>query len=358
MSATSVRFLRDRVVLNHTFGVSRESYRELNCMFAVMSDGEHSGLGEATEFMPTVYGSGIEDMLACEPAVTALLDKVGWVHPTEFHPHLEALLPDRPFVRCAVDVAYWDLYARRLGKPLFEVLGFENVNLARSNYSIGLASVEDMQLRAERASAWPAFKVKLGRDNDIDIVRAIRAVSDKPIVVDANCGWTLKEAIEKIHLLAELGVTEVEQPLPSDQWGAMKTLKKISPVALIADESCTSLASLEACVGAFDKINAKLMKSGGITPVLRLFERAAELGLRPMLGCMPETPVGIAAICQFAPIVETIEIDSVAFVVSEHATGVAIENGTITLDNAALGTSAKLALKIRPAGPPCSAEPA
>lgn len=348
MNKPRVEFLRDRVVLDHTFGVSRESYRELDCMFVAISDGEHTGLGEATEFMPATYGSAIGDMLACEPAVRGLLERIGFVHPAEFHPLLQSLLPDRPFVRCAVDVAYWDLYARRLGKPLFRVLGFDNTGLARSNYSIGLAPVEEMRLRAARAAAWPAFKVKLGRENDLDIVRAIRAVTDKPIVVDANCGWSLQEAIDKVHVLADLGVTEVEQPLPADQWDAMRVLRKISPITLTADESCTSMASLEACAGGFDKINAKLMKSGGITPVLELFARAAELGLRPMLGCMPETRIGISAICQFAPAVETIEVDSVAFMVSEPATGVAIVDGTITLDDAALGTSARLVEKSLP----------
>jgi len=146
--------------------------------------------------------------------------------------------------------------------------------------------------------------------------------------------------------------------LPADQWDAMKMLIRISPITLTADESCTSMASLEACAGGFDKINAKLMKSGGITPVLKIFERAGELGLRLMLGCMPETRVGISAICQFAPAVETIEVDSVAFMVFEHATGVVIEDGTIRLDDAALGTSAKLAEKTLQKLLACSALPA
>lgn len=342
MSRVIVDFIGERVLLDHTFGVSRESYRELNCMFVALSDGEHVGLGEATEFMPDVYGSRIDEMLACAPVVRALVERIGLVHPREFHPHLLTAFPQRPFVRCAVDVAYWDLYARRLGQPLFRVLGFENCGLAESNYSIGLAPIAEMQSRAQRAANWPVFKIKLGRHDDIEIVRAIRAVTDKPIVVDANGGWSREEAERKVPVLADLGVVEIEQPLRADQWDAMHGLKRLSPVMLTADESCTSPVSLERCAGGFDKINAKLMKSGGITPVLDLFARAEQLGLRRMLGCMPESRVGVSAICQFAPAVESIEVDSVSFHVVEHADGVRIVDGVITLDDASSGTSARL----------------
>lgn len=337
---TTVDFIEDEVVLDHTFGVSRESYSKLRCMFIAIGDGEYIGLGEATQFMPDVYGSHVDDMLRFEGAVRSLVKESGFVHPTRFYAHLCKAIPGNPFLKCAVDVAYWDLYARRQGKPLYNVLGFDAPVRARSNYSIGLSSISEMQARVRAASNWPVYKVKLGRDDDLHIVRSIREVTDKPLIVDANCGWDVEKARYLIPALYELGVVEVEQPLAVDKWSDMRQIRGVAPIVLTADESCSTLANLERCAGAFDKVNLKLMKCGGITPIIDMLARAKALGLRCMIGCMPETRVGISAICQFAPAVDSIEVDSVCFVVSDHADGVAVSDGLIMLDPKSLGTSA------------------
>ncbi len=89
-----------------------------------------------------------------------------------------------------------------------------------------------------KATPWPIYKIKVGTPDDIERVAALRQHTDAVFRVDANAGWTLEEAMQKIPLLKELGVELVEQPLAKDNWEGMKTLKTVSPLPLIADESC------------------------------------------------------------------------------------------------------------------------
>ncbi|MCG7490556.1 dipeptide epimerase [Vibrio sp. Of14-4] len=341
MMLFNVHFIPDQISLSYEFGVSREKYKDLRCLFVAISDGEHIGLGEATEFMADVYQANIELMMAQQAAVQRLIAECAGMHPQDFWLKLDQLLQGFPFLKCAIDVAYWDLYARRQGLPLYQVLNLSATDLPRSNLSIGLAEPKVMRERILQALHWPALKIKLGSDNDIKILQMAREVTDQPIIVDVNCGWTFEEAKEKVPLFDALGVTEIEQPLPVDHWQEMAELKASSQIIFTADESCTSLVSIDRCSLAFDKCNVKLMKSGGITPALQLIKRARELDMQVMMGCMPESYVGISAICQLSSLLDSIEVDSITMVDNSIAGGVLVEKGEISL-NQTPGTSAFL----------------
>ena len=159
------------------------------------------------------------------------------------------------------------------------------------------------------AHPWPIYKVKVGTDYDIEMIAALRQHTKNPIRVDANAGWTTQEALQKIPALAKLGVELVEQPLAKDNWEGMKILKQQSQLPLFADESCVFENEVAICAEHFHGINIKLTKCSGLTPALRMIKEAKKLGLKVMMGSMNESVIGSAAIAQFLPQLDYVDMD-------------------------------------------------
>jgi L-alanine-DL-glutamate epimerase-like enolase superfamily enzyme len=159
------------------------------------------------------------------------------------------------------------------------------------------------------AHPWPIYKVKVGTDYDVEMITELRKHTDKPIRVDANAGWTTEEALLKIPALAELGVELVEQPLAKDNWEGMAQLKQQALLPLFADESCVFEKDVATCANYFDGINIKLTKCSGLTPALRMIKEARSLGLKVMMGSMNESVIGSAAIAQFLPQLDYVDMD-------------------------------------------------
>jgi len=156
---------------------------------------------------------------------------------------------------------------------------------------------------------WPIYKVKVGTDYDIEMISALRQHTNKPLRVDANAGWTTEEALVKILALADLGVELVEQPLAKENWEGMEQLKKQSSLPLFADESCVFESDVAKCAHYFHGINIKLTKCSGLTPALRMIREAKSLGLKVMMGSMNESVIGSAAIAQFLPQLDFVDMD-------------------------------------------------
>ena len=160
-----------------------------------------------------------------------------------------------------------------------------------------------------KATPWPIYKIKVGTDNDIETIEALRKHTDAIFRVDANAGWSTETAIRKIPLLKELGVEMIEQPLAKDDWGGMKILYEKSPLPLFADESCVFEQDVEKCHQHFHGINIKLTKCSGITPAQRMINKARTLGMNVMMGCMNECTIGSAAIAHFLPQLDFVDMD-------------------------------------------------
>ena len=174
---------------------------------------------------------------------------------------------------------------------------------------------------------WPVYKIKLGTDHDLEIVRELRRHTDAVFRVDANCGWTADEAIANSEAMKDLGVEFIEQPLPAEQWREMGRVFGASALPVIADESCVVEEDVERCAGAFHGVNIKLVKCGGMTPARRMIARARELGLKTMVGCMTESTVGISAIAQLLPLLDYVDMDGALLLARDIAAGVAIDQG-------------------------------
>ncbi|MEL6924516.1 MAG: dipeptide epimerase, partial [Bacteroidota bacterium] len=233
-------------------------------------------------------------------------------------------LADNSFALCAIDVAAWDLYGKIMGQPLYKLWGLElHDEMPTTDYTIGIDTTDKM-LQKMRDLPFPTYKIKLGTDRDMDIMKAIRKATDARLRIDANGGWSAGQAILYAYDLMDLKVEIVEQPLPANDWAGMKEVFRNALTPLIADESCVREEDVEKCVGHFHGINIKLMKCGGITPALRMISKARELGLKVMMGCMTESSIGISAIAQFLPLLDFVDMDSILLNENDPASGVTI----------------------------------
>jgi L-Ala-D/L-Glu epimerase / N-acetyl-D-glutamate racemase len=240
-----------------------------------------------------------------------------------------ARLPQREYAaRSAIDAALHDLCGKLLGVPVRSMLGLERAGPPTS-WTIGLGDADEMARKAERATDFQGLKLKLGgRDGqDVERVRAVRAVWQGPIRVDVNEGWsTAEQALDALPQLAQLGVEYCEQPLPAgDPAGAR--LKEASPIPIYLDEDCHTLEDVPDCARRSHGINIKLAKSGGIREALRMVPAARKLGLGVMLGCMVESGLGIAAGASIASLCDHVDLDGNLLLREDPWPGVELVDG-------------------------------
>jgi L-alanine-DL-glutamate epimerase-like enolase superfamily enzyme len=284
------------------------------------------GFGEATAI--SYYNVTVEAMRAQLESKRILIERYALTDPLRFWHFLHHLFPGQNFLIAALDMAGWDLFAQMRHMPLRRVLGIEGVQTPLTDYTIGIASKEEMLAKMER-HPWPLYKVKMSSTDDIDVLRALRVFSDKPFRVDANEAFTFDEAVKMLPELQALGVDLVEQPLQRDEWEAMKELKVMSPLPLYADESCVEEKDVVRCAEAFHGINIKLAKCGGITPAMRMIQEARTLGLKVMLGSMNECSVGATAVAHMAPLADELDVDGPLLLAEDVADGLRYDHGAV-----------------------------
>jgi L-alanine-DL-glutamate epimerase-like enolase superfamily enzyme len=260
-------------------------------------------------------------------------EKFAFTEPERYWHYLHHLFPANSFLVCALDIAGWDLYGKIKGKPLKDLWPVETVLHPRTDYTIGIDTIDKM-VEKLKEKPWPIYKIKLGTDRDIEILEQLRKHTDSIFRIDANAAWKAGEALEKIKAFKDLGVEFIEQPLAKDDWEGMKYLFDQSPLPLIADESCVAEGDVEKCHGHFHGINIKLTKCSGITPALRMLKRARELDMKVMIGSMNESSVGSAAIAHLMPQADYIDADGPLLLEEDLALGLNYDtNGDIQTSN-------------------------
>ncbi len=315
-----------RLQLKHTFSISRESHDFQDTLIVGLSLEGKTGYGEATS--NPYYGNTIESMMAEITAIEKEIEGFQLTTPEIFHAFLVSKGLSN-FTVCALDLAAHDLYGKLLDKPLYEIWGTNTKTYPTTNYTIGIASIEEMVSKMKE-TPWPIYKIKLGTDNDVAIVKELRQHTDAKFRIDANCAWSAKETIINAPLLKELGVEFLEQPLKADDWEGMEQVMHQSVLPVIADESCIVESDVEKCALHFSGVNIKLTKCGGLTPALRMISAAKEMGLKVMVGCMTESSVGISAIAQLLPQLDYVDMDGALLLKGDIASGVQIESdGTV-----------------------------
>lgn len=298
------------------------------------------GYGEAPAI--AYYNIPVEKMEQDLLSKKIFVEKFAFSDPERYWHYLHHLFPNNAFLVCALDIAAWDLYGKLKRKSLHQLWNLNMATAPVTDYTIGIDSIEKMVAKMKE-KPWPVYKVKVGVENDIEMVAALRKETDAVLRVDANAGWTLEQALQKIPQLKELGVEMVEQPLAKDNWEGMKVLYEKSPLPLFADEACVFEADVEKCHNHFHGINIKLTKCSGITPARRMITKARELKMEVMIGCMNESTIGSAAIAQLAPLLDKLDMDGPLLLAEDTATGIGYNFGKISItENAGLGIETQL----------------
>jgi L-alanine-DL-glutamate epimerase-like enolase superfamily enzyme len=233
--------------------------------------------------------------------------------------------------RAAVSAALHDLAGKRLGVPLWKLWGLDPARAPLSSFTIGLDAPEVMQAKVREAAPFPILKIKVGTADDAAILRAVREVTDKPLRVDANAGWTATQAIARLPLLEEMGVELIEQPVAPDDLDALAAVHRASRIPIVADESCQVAADIPRLAGAVDGISIKLAKCGSVREALRMVAVARAHHLSVMVGCMIETSLGITAAAHFTPLLDFVDLDGAALLERDPFRGASIDGGRVTL---------------------------
>lgn len=335
-----IRLFSFNLELKHPFQTSHGVRNVQPTLIVELSHNGYSGLGEATA--TSYYGYTIEEM---QQAILQQKHKIEQIQniasPTDFYNLLLKLFPKEAFLRCALDIAYHDLVAQINQKPLYKQLKLSLENIPITNFTIGLDTIDKMKEKV-REQPWSIYKIKLGVNNDIEIIQALRQESKAIFRVDANCGWSANETIEKSKQLKAFGVEFIEQPIHPSKTNEMKLVYAQSHLPLIADESCQIESDIKNCVEKFHGVNIKLTKCGGITPALRMLKEAKQLGLKTMIGCMTESTVGISAIAHLTPLLDYVDMDGAMLLKKDIASGVSIlPNGLLSFAKRN-GTGARL----------------
>lgn len=289
--------------LRHTFRLSRGASDQRHNLLVELEAGGLVGLGEAAP-IPR-YAQDRESSAA---AITAMVPRLG--DPRHFAGAARRVaVPGQAAAEAAVDMALRDLAGKRLGAPIYELLGLDPEQVPPTSFTIAIDDPEVMPSRVREAPGFESLKIKLGGPDDRAMLTAVRRSTEQRLRVDANEGWTLDNALGHLEWLAELGVELVEQPLPAADLDGARELARVSPIPLVADESVGRAEDIPRLVGAFHVVNIKLMKCGGLGEALRMIEVARAHGLKVMLGCMIESSVAISAALQIAPLVDYVDLD-------------------------------------------------
>lgn len=333
--ALSVKRLR----LKHTWTIARNSsdYKD-NVFVRIERDGA-VGWGEAA---PNVrYGESAEKTLAALEQARPLLESDDWFHYVDLRRQWETLTKDQTCAGAALDMAVLDWVSHKVEVPLYRMLGLDKSKAPVTTFSIGIDTPDVVKEKVREAADFPVLKIKVGRDNDAEILAAVREVSDAPLRVDANEGWRDKHvALDRILWLQDLGVELIEQPMPAEMLDETAWLRDRVDIPIIADEAVKRAGDIPTLAQAYDGINIKLMKSGGIQEALRMIHIARALGMKIMLGCMIASSVSITAAAHLSPLIDYADLDGNLLIADDPFIGVTVDRGRLVLpDRPGLGVT-------------------
>jgi len=325
----------------HPFTISRGTKTHQPTLIVELEWKGLKGYGEAPAI--TYYDITVEKMVSDLEAKRPVLERFALTDPERYWHFLHHLFPKNPFLVCALDMAGWDLWGKMVKKPLYQLWNLDMQNAPLTDYTIGIDR-PDVMVRKMQEKPWPVYKIKVGFEGDMELLAELRKHTPMPFRVDANAGWTLEQALEKLPLMQDLGVEMIEQPLAKGDWEGMAELFKASNIPLYADESCAAESDVEKCQGFFHGINIKLTKCSGITPARRMIRNARKLGLGVMIGCMNESSIGSAAIIHLSPLLDMLDADGPLLLREDLAVGLIYKEGSITFSHLGPG------LGVTPAG--------
>jgi len=320
-----------RLTLRHawTTTMSSSAYRD-----TVHVQYKRDGITGYGEGAPIVRYKEYPDQ--AKQAIDAISDRIALGDPRKFDKFLadirHSLGTNQHAAMAAVDIAVCDWIGKKLGIPFYEYFGLDPADAPLTTFSIGIDTPEITRQKTREAEDYPVLKVKVGLKNDEETIEAVRSVTKKPIRVDANEGWTDKEeAIRKINWLETQGVEFIEQPMPAHMFEEIKYVRSKVHMPIIADEACTDGSMIPQLKEAYDGVNVKLDKSGGIMEAYRWIKLARAMNMKVMLGCMISSSCSCTAAAQLSPLVDYADLDGSLLIANDPYEGVKVHKGKLIL---------------------------
>ncbi len=325
-----MKFFPYELKLRHVFTVATYSRTTTpDVQVEITYDGV-TGYGEAS--MPQYLGQTVQ-------SVTSFLQKVDlsqFSDPFQLEDilaYVDSLSPGDTAAKAAVDIALHDLVGKLLGAPWYKIWGLNKDKAPSTTFTIGIDTAEVVKQKTrECADQFNILKVKLGRENDKEMIETIRSVTDLPIAVDINQGWKDKQkAIDEIYWLKEHGIVMIEQPMPKEMRDDIAWITEKSPLPIFADEAIQRLKDIKDVAGVYSGINIKLMKCTGMHEAWKMLNYARAIGMKVMVGCMTETSCAVSAAAQLAPAVDFADLDGNLLISNDRFKGMEVVKGKITL---------------------------
>ena len=325
----TLRFYPYTLELKHTFTIATFSRSTTPVMMVEVEKDGITGYGEAS--MPPYLGESHETA----KAFLTNIDMAKYPDPFllgDILKDIDAIAPGNTAAKAAMDIALHDWLGKKMGQPWYRVLGLNPEKTPVTTFTIGIDTKEVVRQKVKEADEFKVLKVKLGGDNDKEMITTIREVTDKPLRVDINQGWKDRDAaLTMIEWLATKGVEFVEQPMPKDRLEDMAWLRSKSPLPIVGDESVQRLVDVRKAYGVFDGINIKLMKSTVLHEAYAMIRTAKALGMKVMLGCMTETSCAISAMAQLSPLADYADLDGAVLIKNDLFQGASIIDGRVVI---------------------------
>ncbi|MBB2150060.1 dipeptide epimerase [Pedobacter sp. LMG 31462] len=293
--------------LKHPFTIAKFSRTSTPVILLKLGHDNQVGYGEAS--MVPYLGESIA-------TATTFLKKVDWnrfsfpFNFEEISAYLDHIDTGNTAIKAAIDIALNDLNGKLLEKPCYEIYGADPTKMPLASYTIGIDEPDVIREKVLDAKKFSILKVKLGRDNDKELIQTIRSLTDVPLYIDANQGWNnKKQAIDMIYWLHDQGAVLIEQPMDKSDLDGNAWLTGRSPIPILADEAVQRLSDMDALRGAYHGINVKLMKSAGMYEAALMIKKARSFGMKVLIGCMSETSCATQAGMSLAPLCDWADLD-------------------------------------------------
>jgi L-alanine-DL-glutamate epimerase-like enolase superfamily enzyme len=326
-----------RLKLRHTWTTTMSSSEYRDTLHTTY---ERNGLSGHGEGAPIVRYH--EDAESARRAVESVRDLLLAANPMQFDKVMAEVfrrVQGEWAGKAAIDIALMDWVGQKLGIPLYTYFGLDPKDAPVTTFSIGIDTPEITRQKTREAADYPVLKVKVGLSTDEPTIEAVRSVTKKPLRVDANEGWKDKEeAVRKINWLETQGVEFIEQPMPAEMIEETRWVRSRVHIPIIADEACQHASDIPKLKDAYDGVNVKLDKSGGMLEGYRMIQIAKALGMKTMLGCMISSSVSVTAAAHLSPLVDYADLDGNLLIANDPFHGVRVEKGKLILpDRPGLG---------------------
>jgi L-alanine-DL-glutamate epimerase-like enolase superfamily enzyme len=329
---TGIKLSFEPLVLTtkHPFGISYGTVSDHTNILVRLQYENFEGLGEAA---PVEYHNETQETAK---AVLGRWQQSGILGDNPFAiaeiaQKLDKDVAGNSSAKAAVEMALHDLVGKMIGQPTHRLLGLDSLKSPMTDFTIGIASLDVIEQKTQEAvrAGYKMLKVKQGTPYDHEIIKRVRkAAPDLPLRVDANGGWTPKQAVRMSHFLAEHNVEFIEQPLPKFAHADdFRFVRERSPIPIFADESICRAVDVVRLAGCIDGVVVKLAKTGGLLEALKVIHTARAHSLQIMFGCMIESSIGVTAAAQLQSLCDYLDLDGALLLANDPYQGAEYQDG-------------------------------